>query len=260
MAFAVEDYEDLVRLLGERPEWQEQLRRLLLADDFLALPRIVRELAEAQERAEERLAGVEERLEGVEERLERLERTVANLAEAVHRLTAELGDLGLSHRRLATQVGEMRGEMLELRFRDRLPSYFGRQIRRVRTLTFDDIGDELEQALSPEELDEVLCADIIFGGVPRLHPELGRIVLVAEVSAVIDSDDVSRAAERAGLIRRAGFRSLPVVVGKTMTESARLSCDERHVIVAENGRIHSWEDALGNWAGVSGDSTDPAGA
>jgi len=57
MAFTVTDFADLTRLLAERPEWQAELRSLILSEDLLALPVIVGELAEAQrELAEARAA------------------------------------------------------------------------------------------------------------------------------------------------------------------------------------------------------------
>jgi hypothetical protein len=98
MAFTVRDYHDLVRLLAEHPEWQLELRRLLMSEDLQALPGIVRDLAEAQRRAEERLSGAEERLSGVEERLSRLEEAVVALAEAQQRTERAL-------QRLSRQVG-----------------------------------------------------------------------------------------------------------------------------------------------------------
>jgi hypothetical protein len=48
VAFSVQDFHDLVRLLEQRPEWRAELRRLVLTEELLALPAIVRELAEAQ--------------------------------------------------------------------------------------------------------------------------------------------------------------------------------------------------------------------
>jgi hypothetical protein len=36
MAFSVEDFQDLIRLLQERPEWRADLRRLVLTDELLA--------------------------------------------------------------------------------------------------------------------------------------------------------------------------------------------------------------------------------
>jgi hypothetical protein len=66
MPFTVKDFQDLVRLLRERPEWRDELRRVLLTDELLELPRAmgalteeVRRLAEAQlktERAVQELA------------------------------------------------------------------------------------------------------------------------------------------------------------------------------------------------------------
>jgi hypothetical protein len=41
MAFSVEDFQDLIRLLQERPEWRADLRRLVLTDELLALPELV---------------------------------------------------------------------------------------------------------------------------------------------------------------------------------------------------------------------------
>ena len=38
MAFTVAEIRDLVRLLDERPEWRAEIRRQLLADEFLTMP------------------------------------------------------------------------------------------------------------------------------------------------------------------------------------------------------------------------------
>ena len=48
MPFTVDDFEDLGRLLRERPEWQEQLRALVLTRELLDLPALVHQLAEGQ--------------------------------------------------------------------------------------------------------------------------------------------------------------------------------------------------------------------
>jgi archaellum component FlaC len=84
MAFTVQEYLDLVRLLAEHPEWRSELRRLLVSEELLALPEIVRGLAGSHQR-------VEERLSRVEERLGRLEAIVEALAEAQRRTEERLG-------------------------------------------------------------------------------------------------------------------------------------------------------------------------
>ena len=38
MSFTVEDFRDLVRVLEERPEWREELRRFVLTHELLSLP------------------------------------------------------------------------------------------------------------------------------------------------------------------------------------------------------------------------------
>ncbi len=100
MAFSVQDFHDLVRLLAERPEWRAQLRPLILTEELLALPAIVQRLAEAQERTEGRLERLEaavarltEAQERTEGRLERLEAAVARLAEAQERTEGRLDRL-----------------------------------------------------------------------------------------------------------------------------------------------------------------------
>ena len=58
MAFTVEDFQDLVRLLAQHPEWRSELRRLLLSEELLMVPeRLARAeqlLAESVRRDEER--------------------------------------------------------------------------------------------------------------------------------------------------------------------------------------------------------------
>src|SRR4030095_13036283 len=80
MPFTVEEFHDLVRILEERPEWRNELRRLILTDQLLALPEQLAELrayteqrfqdlAAAQQRTEERLTVLAAAQQRTEERL-----------------------------------------------------------------------------------------------------------------------------------------------------------------------------------------------
>lgn len=136
MAFTVEHFRDLLRLLQEHPEWRAQLRQHVLTDEILELPALVRQLAEqvqalaaAQARAEERLARLEEgqarleqamaqlaeaqtrseeRLANVEERLVRVEERLVGVEEGQARLEHEVGllrhELGVSFEEVAEDV------------------------------------------------------------------------------------------------------------------------------------------------------------
>ena len=72
VAFSVQDFHDLVRLLEQHPEWRAELRRLTLTDELLGLPAVVQELAEAQRRTEQRVEELAEAQRRTEQRLEEL--------------------------------------------------------------------------------------------------------------------------------------------------------------------------------------------
>lgn len=154
-------------------------------------------LAEAQVQAEARLAGVEDRLEraearlaGVEDRLARLEAVVAELVAAI--------------KGLAIRSDRHEGTLLELKFRDRLPSYLGRYLRRAKVLQPADLLDEVEPSLESAEVDDFLRADVLAQGTVNGEPTY----VIGEVSYTADASDVERAARRAALLRKA---SLPAV-------------------------------------------------
>ncbi|MDW7990860.1 MAG: hypothetical protein RMK65_01705 [Anaerolineae bacterium] len=93
-------WEDLLRVLEERPEWLARVRQVVFTQDLLSLPEAVRELVEAHRRAEERLTRLEtvvqELLEAhrrAEERLTRLEIAVKELREAQEQTSQQIREL-----------------------------------------------------------------------------------------------------------------------------------------------------------------------
>lgn len=130
MAFTVEQFADLVRLLEERPEWRAELRRLVLTDELLALPAAVRALAEAQARTEEKLTALAEAQARTEEKL-------AALAADVGRLATHVGGMAEALKRteetvlvLVHGVSDLRGDQLERRYRPVSRPSSGRRSRR----------------------------------------------------------------------------------------------------------------------------------
>ncbi|GBD12118.1 Chromosome partition protein Smc [bacterium HR24] len=195
----IKTFEDIIRLLQERPALREQLRQLLLTQELLALPQQVAQLAEAvsrlerqvdrlaqaQERAEERLGRLEERVGGLEERVGRLEEALARLAEAqarteerVGRLEARLEELAAAQARteqeLATLAQQMQrlarrldsldsrftGDFLERRYRDHAYSYFGPILRRIRPVSREELWQLLDEAVEAGRLSEHEAQDI----------------------------------------------------------------------------------------------------
>ena len=70
--------EDLVRILDERPEWNEAIRARMLSRELLNLPQTLADFAEQTNR---RLAALEMSMEQVVQRLAALEEGQANLVE-----------------------------------------------------------------------------------------------------------------------------------------------------------------------------------
>ncbi len=90
MAFTINDLNDLLRILREQPEWLAEVRRVLLTDELLKLPDLVRELVEAQRRTDERLAEFQQRIERqMAEFQQRIERQMAEFQQRIERQMAE---------------------------------------------------------------------------------------------------------------------------------------------------------------------------
>ncbi len=114
MAFTIEDYQDLVQLLMENPQWRVELRQLLLSDDFLALPAIVRDLAEAQLRTEERLEALAQRVEELAEAQKRTEERVEALAQRVEALAQRVEELAEAQLRTEKRLEALAQRVEEL--------------------------------------------------------------------------------------------------------------------------------------------------
>lgn len=203
-------------------------------------------LAEAQQRTEgnlqllttrvDALAEAQQRTEG---NLERLTGRVDALAERVHELSqaqvrteAKLERLTEVVEKLVVRSDRHEGTLLELRFRERLPSYLGRYLRRARVLQPADLLDEVEPQLESTEVDDFLRADLLAKGNVDGVPTF----LIGEVSYTADAGDVERAARRASFLRKA---SLPAV-GLVACEVAR----PETVAYAREQGVRIWIDGV----------------
>lgn len=212
MAFTVEEFRDIVRIIEQHPEWRAELRRLVLTEELLSLPELVRELGEAQKRTEERLGVLEEHMATLAAEQERASRHLGELAAAMLSAEKQLHDMG-------KDVGDLKGMGLELRYQNRAASYFFRLIRGTHVVSSEELQRMLATAvekgqLSDEEVEDLLWADVVVRG--RSREEGVEIYLVVEVSWGIGSYDVERAARRAGLLAKTGVKAVPVVAGKSI--------------------------------------------
>ncbi len=375
MAFEAEDYLDFLRLLQEHPEWRQELRRLLLTDELLALPQLFQEwieaqrraerrairiflaLAQAQRRTEQRVGRVEEQLatlaeaqrkteeqvrllteaqqrteeqvrtlaeshRQLEQRVGRVEEQLAALAEAQRKteeqvrllteaqreadkqiralieaqreaeeqiralieaqreaeeqiralieaqhkteeqigilvesqrnMAGELSDLSARVRSLSDVLSGLRGRVLELTYQNKAVAYFGPLLRRARVVPLETLLETLRAKLPQEEFRDVLLLDLLVQGRLDSWPGKPEVWLAIEVSAVIDEKDVERARRRALLLRRAGYRAIPVAAGERATLEAEENARQQSVVILQDGRVFLWEDAVKVWLAPSG--------
>ncbi len=275
MAFTVNDLNDLLRILREQPEWLAEVRRVVLTEELLALPALVRELAEAQRRTDERLAEFEQRMERrMAEFQQRMERQMAEFQQRIERQMAEFqqrieqqiadfqqrtdqrfAELAEAQRRTnerlaefqqrtEEQIAELRGTLLEMDYRAKVGAIFGRRLRKPKAVDAGDLWELFRGRLDESEIEQIVASDLIVHG--RLLPpqDDGEIWLTVEVSNVIDRNDVARAADRAALLRKAELLAMPVAAGRRITQGALSLAVELCVALVKNGRLVGWDDSL----------------
>ena len=239
MPFTVDDFQDLLRLLEQHPEWRVELRRVILTDELLGLPALVRELAEHLVTLTDRVDALAEAQARTEAQLTALTARVDALAEAQARTEAQFAAL-------VGRVGTLEGDVLELRYARRAPAYFSRLARRLRVVEPAALADLLDDAVQEGRLTEgereaVLEADLVLAG--RRRVDQAEVYLLVEVSAGIGSRDVQRAADRAGVLARLGRPVVPVVAGRRINPEASAQAQ-----------------ALGVWEVLDGQASPPRGA
>jgi len=243
MPFTVAEFHDLVRLLEERPEWREELRRLVLTPALLALPEQIAELRARSEQQFQELTAAQHRSEAqvaaLAEAQHRTETEVRGLAEALLRTEGQVTLLTQAMQTLTNDVGELKGKSLEADYRVKVQAYFSRIVRRPHVLTPDELTALVEDArdsgvLSGVEAQEIYEADVIVRG--RRLEDGTDIYLLVEVSWGVGRYNVERATQRAAILTRLGTPVIPVVAGKRITPAVGRLVQQHQVWQLTNGR------------------------
>ena len=257
--FTIDEFHDLLRLLREHPDWRDELRRQVLADEMLNLPKAMQTLAEDMVQLTERVDLLTKNMVQLTERVDQLTAQVVQLTERVDQLTAQVvqltervdqltaqvvqltervDQLAESHVKVSQDVDWLKGSMLELRYKNRAPAYFSKIIRRTHVLSHDEMNDLIDEAesaerISAEDANDLLEADLVVRGRRRVD---GRdVFLVVEVSWGIGVSDVTRAVRRARVLGRTGRTVLPVVAGSWVTPDALAPALDMGVWQVTNG-------------------------
>jgi chromosome segregation ATPase len=260
LAVRREDFDALRATVGDLATAQQRTEQRLeeLAAAQQRTEQRVEELAAAQQRTEQRLEELaaaqqrtEQRLEELAAAQQRTEQRLEELATAQQRTEQRLEELIETTNRhervlfnVSLRVDQMRGDFLEMRYREKAFGYFGGLLRRAQAVSLVEIEDQLEEQLTPQELEDLRRADVTIRGRARQAANSPEVWLVVEVSSVIDQNDVQRARQRAAFLQKAGYRAVPVVAGESSTLDAQTHAEQQQVAVLENGKARFWEAAL----------------
>ncbi len=226
VGFTVRDFQDLLELLRQHPEWRQQLWALLAGEELLRLPaefRAFREeterrFAEIREEVAAARAEADRRFAELAEAQRRTEETVRKLVETTRRMNQRL-----EHH--AADLGELKTMRLEAFYHQRAAFAFHRLVRRASPVSDEERYRILEQAaaagrITEEEVERALPLDLLVKGFHRREDR--PVYLAVEISWLGGTEDVERALERAEIFARAlGEEVWPVVGAKELTPSAR---------------------------------------
>ena len=215
--------------------------------DFSRLEAAMTNLAEAQARTDsevKELAQAQDRTEAQVKELAqaqgRTEAQVKELAQAQGRTEARVEELAGTMTSFSTILNQLvirsdrhEGSLLELRFRDRLPAYLGRFLRKGRVIQASDLLDQIEPKLAEAAVDDFLRADVVATGMV----EGKTTYLVGEVSYTVDADDVMRAARRAACLGKAGLPTIPLVACEKISPQTTAYARQEGVRVWVDGSL-----------------------
>jgi hypothetical protein len=205
----------------------------------------VAELTEAQKRTEQRVAELAEAQKRTEQRVEELAEAQRHTEQILQALITRVDQIDLRLGRVEIKVDSLRGDQLHRTYRERAHGYFGRILRRVHVVNFEEIEPELDERLPAELVDDLRLLDLIVQGRHEERSDLPELWLAVEVSAVIDRNDVTRAQRRAAILRQAGYLAVAAVAGEQQTESAEDMALANGVVIVRNGTVQYWDEALG---------------
>ena len=227
---------------------QHEARLTGVEDRLTRIEQSIAELVEITKQHEARLTRLEESVAQLvevqkqhEERLAKVEQSIIELTEAQKRTEQQV-------QRLTDRMGQMAGDLLEIKYRDKPSSYFGRIVRQARLVDLADVEAMLGERLTDEQLFDLLQLDLVVHGQLRQfkgkRKEQPEVWLAIEVSSVVDREDVERAERRAEILRQAGLPVLAVAAGGNLTLGARELAQAKGVVLQADGRLEFLEEAL----------------
>ena len=221
----------IIRQLEGDPALRAQLRAVLLGDDMLELPELVRRLAARLEQLADAQQRTEQRLEQLADAQQRTEQRLEQLADAQQRTEQELAQVVIAQQamlrwqqRADDQFAELKGSALESRVRQDPRRFVPRRLATGARLIDDARLSALLDALDEASAAEVERADALIEA--RL-PDTSDVIFVVEAAWTAHVDDVERAQSRAATLARSGASTRALVVSHTTPDAVVLAAAGR---------------------------------
>lgn len=223
MAFTVSDFEDLVGLLAEHPEWRERLRPLVLGEGLISLPSRMDRVEAALEALTAQVAQLTGRMDAAERQLTLLVAAQAQTVERLNLIEHRLDKIDGRLDKVDGRLGNIEGGLLESKYSHNIHNWFRQWVRRPRVMPVDEL-ERIEAALgagtvAESEVRALGYVDLLVVGKNRSNPT-EDLLIVLEASNTINIDDVARADTRAETLRRVGYATQAVVGGYAVSEGA----------------------------------------
>lgn len=189
---------DLHRILVDHPEWRNELRRILLTEELLALPQRFAEYAES----------TDEKLDALFRETRRNTSDIRRNTSDIRQNTNDISELKELTRQNTNHIGEVKGMLMERIAREDggiIASDMGLQWR--RTLDRNEVAQIADRArlsgatadISRDHMRAFVRADLIFEATDRSGNE---IYVAVEISYTADERDVVRASRHAEYLTR----------------------------------------------------------
>ena len=222
--------EDIIRILREQPEIREAVRREILTEELLDLPRQVAEMATV-------LRDVLATLERHSEAISELRRDMIEVKADVADLKADVVDLKADVAELKTDVAELKTDVAEVKTDvaglktdvaelkglatmgaakeryDAIAYEMGLRPRRLLSIgdVFQLAAHEAASEYSPSDLESFKNCDMV---IAAESPTEGECYIAVQVSRTVDHGDISRAIAHSQMASRfTGRPAYPVVAG-----------------------------------------------
>ena len=228
-ANAINTIEDLTRILRERPEWRDEIRKLVLTDELLTLP----------QRFSEYAASTDRRLDELTQIVQELARGQQELTQCLQELTQRFEQYAeITNRRVSNlegRVGNLEGSHYEAKVVRLLPT----RIRHENVANLNNpqvvypvngnapaLDSLLQRALndgaiSHDQMIDLTDADAIIAADDNRYA-------VVESSITLAERDINRAIGRAALMSRiTGSETVPVVASANIADDERAFAEER---------------------------------